>query len=927
MVFSRFLLAHIHLETLAEFLTDNEIMRACASLPESVDETYARLLQRTKASIETRRDSKIAFDRFQKILGWVAGAIRPLKLAELAEAISLTLGQNSLKEGEIINDPKGLLTMCGPLLRVDDTNEEVYFCHFSLKEFLTSGRCTRPILLDRERTEETGATNIDVNIFHLELSGVGGIHGWIAEFCLTYLCFDNFNIPYSDGQDFFGKRQQYAFLDYATLYAGEHCALINDLDDGLIDRLLRLLDRLFVPEFDEHTLSYSRVEGMLCLVSCPLVGFDDEYGHYGEPGYRIVWNQDGLDRASLRDASIKSTQARQLRESETIWRQWVRNLTGILVDSVLNKSNLSSEMPLSLLPDFEYCYLDLVGKHQNCINWIQLYRYLAPVTRRDHQANITPLYFASLFGWKAGVQQLINRHSGRQIWRSDLNHALRGASIQGDVEIIEELVKRGAEVRANFDDLGSALQSAAYCGKKDAVMALYRLGAPIEEDEPFYRPGGTIGGAYQAAVIAGNQDLVLQLMQLGADFNSTRGWTGHPLSNMISASTHEMAKLILSQEFNGEKVRPDTVGGYWVTPLHACASVFGEETCAVMRAMQPNVRDPDATKYPYGTALQLACYRNNGAMVHELLSLGSKVNAQAGLYGTAIQSAAMGRYPSALARLLEQPESDPCCVGTMWDFSSATKIEYWGSYYILQGGKGLIDDMWHGPSAQSTQEDIGSLWNTQFPDTLGFYGPLISSAVRVRSDRWNQVLVVLEQEPTHRNGHLGNPLQAAAYYGAEESVRRLLQHKTTDIHTVNGVFGTALNAAAYQGWESVVQILLSQEDRPCVNAFGGFFGLPLLAAAAAHQTDVAKLLVRKGADPLRRDEHGWCFRAWAYHTRNEVLYSASVLQIEGPENPATQPKYWDPAKMAPQLKLFGNGRGVKFLGKSTMRQIRCSKHY
>lgn len=90
---------------------------------------------------------------------------------------------------------------------------------------------------------------------------------------------------------------------------------------------------------------------------------------------------------------------------------------------------------------------------------------------------------------------------------SDLNHALRGAAISGSVELVDKPIQAGAEVHAHLSQIGSAMQSAAYCSNLGAVDALFRHGARADESGDIYRPGDC-GKALESAVISGNEQVV-----------------------------------------------------------------------------------------------------------------------------------------------------------------------------------------------------------------------------------------------------------------------------------------------------------------------------------------------------------------------------------------------------------------------------------
>ena len=108
-------------------------------LPSSLDETYERVL---KGVHKTNRG------HVQRLLQCLAVAIRPLDIEELAEI--LTSDPDAI-EGEVPtfnadlrteDQEQGLLSACPSLITIVDSNGRrvVQFSHFSVKEFLTSGR-------------------------------------------------------------------------------------------------------------------------------------------------------------------------------------------------------------------------------------------------------------------------------------------------------------------------------------------------------------------------------------------------------------------------------------------------------------------------------------------------------------------------------------------------------------------------------------------------------------------------------------------------------------------------------------------------------------------------------------------------------------------------------------------------------------------
>jgi RNA polymerase sigma factor (sigma-70 family) len=106
------------------------------------------------------------------------------------------------------------------------------------------------------------------------------------------------------------------------------------------------------------------------------------------------------------------------------------------------------------------------------------------------------------------------------------------------------------------------------------------------------------------------------------------------------------------------------------------------------------------------------------------------------------------------------------------------------------------------------------------------------------------------------NAHNGwTPLHLAAHYGHLDVVRMLLDHGA-DIEAVsqNAIANTPLSAAAWGDHRDIVAALLdhgAQVDAP--NAWGS---TALRRAVDAGREELARLLLSRGADPLRADSAG-----------------------------------------------------------------------
>ncbi len=144
------------------------VRRTLDELPESLDETYERILREIK---------KPNRDHARRLLQCLVVAIRPLGVEELAEVLAVDLGDAEgipkLKVNWRWEDQEqALLASCSSLIAIIGTGRSrvVQFSHFSVKEFLTSKRLA--------------TSSGDVTPYHINLKPA---HTILAQACLGVL--------------------------------------------------------------------------------------------------------------------------------------------------------------------------------------------------------------------------------------------------------------------------------------------------------------------------------------------------------------------------------------------------------------------------------------------------------------------------------------------------------------------------------------------------------------------------------------------------------------------------------------------------------------------------------------------------------------------------------------------------------------------
>jgi hypothetical protein len=137
------------------------VRRTLKELPESLDETYERILKEIK-----KPNRGLA----QRVPQCLVVAIRPLHVAELAEVLAVDLDDSEgiprlNADWRWENQEQALLIACSSLIAIVETGDSrvVQFSHFSVKEFLTSSRLSTA-------SGEVAAYRIDLENAHTILA-------------------------------------------------------------------------------------------------------------------------------------------------------------------------------------------------------------------------------------------------------------------------------------------------------------------------------------------------------------------------------------------------------------------------------------------------------------------------------------------------------------------------------------------------------------------------------------------------------------------------------------------------------------------------------------------------------------------------------------------------------------------------------------
>ena len=195
---SRFRWIFCQLEVLRHCLPPS-VRQTLDELPESLDETYERVLKEIK---------KPNREHARRVLQCLVVAIRPLRVEELAEVLAVDFGASDDEGMPKLNpnwrwedQDQALLASCSSLIVIVESDESriVQFSHFSVKEFLTSDRLA--------------SSMGDIPRYHVVLEPA---HAILAQACMSVLLRSDDHVEES------GAGNYSSLAEYAAEYWAVH---------------------------------------------------------------------------------------------------------------------------------------------------------------------------------------------------------------------------------------------------------------------------------------------------------------------------------------------------------------------------------------------------------------------------------------------------------------------------------------------------------------------------------------------------------------------------------------------------------------------------------------------------------------------------------------------------------------------------------
>ncbi|KAH0538579.1 hypothetical protein FGG08_004829 [Glutinoglossum americanum] len=832
-----FLLARLHLDSIATKTNLRDVKLALKYLPEGLDTTYDKVIQRINGQDSGR--ATLA----SKVLCWIFYAVRPLTVKEIQHALAVEPNDTCLGE-DGLTDEAILVSVCAGIVTIQRESGTIGLVHYTTQEYFK-----------RKGSELFPGAQME-----------------IARTCLTYLSFDEFgNGPCPSDGEMEIRLQEYPLLRYAAQHWADHARggaehTIKDLALKFLEQEFKMsssIQVIWIPEYKYvgYTGNFpSRLFGLwvgsffglkeivvLLLERGADVEAKDGYGctslHWAASnGYKVVVRillENGADVEAKDDCGGTALHKAAANGHETVVRL------------LLEKG--------------------------------------ARIRAKELRHEKTALHYAAFNGYGTVVQLLLEK--GADIEAKDGRYgctALNLAASGGHDAVLWQLLENGADVEAKDSKDRTALHKAVLNRHKTVVRLLLEKGADIEAKDRKY--GMT---ALHRAVAHGDEVIVRLLLEKGAGVGVKTGGGETALHHAAACGYEAVVRLLLGN--GADVVMQDRFGK---TPLHKAAA-HGHE--AVVQLLLDNNADVAAKDRIGRTALHEAAINGiNGleAVMRLLIEKGAEVEAKDGKGGTALHQAAASGHEAVVRLLLEKGAVTKAKTdggGTALRCAAFYGHEVVARLLLEKGADIRTKD----DAGETALHQAAFGGHEATVRLLLEKGAAIEAKDNHRETALHKaaanghetVVRLLIEKGAHlkaKNSNGRTALHQAAIYG-HETMAHLLLEKGAAIGVRDNDGETALHRAADSGHEAVVQLLL--EDGADVEAQGGDNERAALHWAAKRgYPAVARLLLENCADIEAKD----CDGATALHEAaiNGHEVAMQLLIDEGADVEAEDCKGW-----------------------------------
>ncbi|KAJ6541683.1 hypothetical protein B0H19DRAFT_1268649 [Mycena capillaripes] len=495
-----FLLAKLHIDSLATKPTVKAVREALNKLPKDLRETYESAMKRIKGQPE--EDVKIA----HSVLTWVVHAKRPLTISELRVALAIEPGAEQF-DGDNVLDIEVILSVCAGLVVVDEQLSVVRLVHYTAQEYFDS---IRKLEFPDAQTEITRNLLTFLAVYDRSFKSwpyfTAALFDY-CEFCLLHAAGGPERELRQMIIEFLGwvverrqtLRKRWRFLppwDFPNWPAQPSALWIAAASD-LLDIAQSLMNEGPAPEPSDSTassaLQVASYYGHFAMVQLLL-----ENG--ANPNVQV-----GLYGGALQAAAYQGHQ----------------DVVSLLIEGGADVNVLGGIFGSALQAASSMGDEDIVDI---------LFKNGADVNALGGWYN-TPLQAASFKGHTTTVQSLFKKGADVNAIGGHHGSALVSASFSGHAPIVQLLLDHGAHIDAQCAQIGSALQAASSSGQVHIVRLLLLNHAAVN-GEP-----GPLGSALQAATARCHYNIVQVLIENGAQ-------TTHEFREICTSNVRKYAKFL-----------------------------------------------------------------------------------------------------------------------------------------------------------------------------------------------------------------------------------------------------------------------------------------------------------------------------------------------------------------------------------------------
>jgi ankyrin repeat protein len=620
----RFLLAQLHLDSLAKKLTRREVRTALGSLPKELDEVYDQAMQRIKNQDENQ--AALA----HKVLYWISCSLRPLTLAEMQHALAVEPGDEDLdKDG--IHDKELMISVCAGLVTVDEESNQIRLVHYTTQSYIERIR-----MLQFPEAPST-----------------------MAKTCLTYLAFNPFTNNYSRSEEEHRIRlDKYPFLGYAANYWGDHTRHGTDDDvHGLTLKFLSnpvgMLNAIQAVDRARSDLAWysygSRVPNLTRLHIVVSFGLVDIAQNLLAEGADVDARTDrGITPLHLAAKAGRTQMVHLLLQAGAkVSRDYSAPETPIDRKTPLHMAAKAGHTPVVQLlidagADCNEPTVPTVGYEKSPL-------HLAAVRGHIDVARVLLSKGANVNQKDAYVDRLPGSNKDQIRGKTPLN----GAVEQGHEALVRLLLDNGADISATHEAGRTALHQSACAGHVNLVGLLIRRGIDVSTKDTFGRT------ALHYAANKGQADIVRILLEHNADVLAE--------DTIGNTAVHEAARLECESVLRIllERIGKGNETERWIATPRLRRAVEQADEDEVRFSLRKGA-DPNAvTKggnsllhngdIPFADdipCLHIAVVRENAKVLQLLLANGASVNRKESRGGTALHWAAKRGYNAGIQVLL-----------------------------------------------------------------------------------------------------------------------------------------------------------------------------------------------------------------------------------------------------------------------------------